>query len=132
MGNGDGKTNHSQTVVESLVGGVFGRMDAAYVTIEAQKSTGSLHAHCQCFVQCLHQHTALEEIFQLGAKEVEELRNSYLTYSGHVMHGVYEGHSKEEVSRNCRSRSLVARAQERAKHAGVARISAPEGCPCRA
>ena len=116
----------------TLVGGVFGRMDAAYVTIEAQKSTGSLHAHCQCFVQCLHQHTALEEIFQLGAKEVEELRNSYLTYSGHVMHGVYEGHSKEEVSRNCRSRSLVARAQERAKHAGVARISAPEGCPCRA
>ena len=28
----------------TLVGGVFGRMDAAYITIEAQKSTGSLHA----------------------------------------------------------------------------------------
>ena len=51
----------------TLMGGVFGRMDAAYVTIEAQKSTGSLHEHCQCFVQCLHQHTALEEIFRLGA-----------------------------------------------------------------
>ena len=82
----------------TLVGGVFGRMDAAYVTIEAQKSTGSLHAHCQCFVQCLHQHTALDEIFQLGAKKLEELRTSYLTYSGHVMHGVYEGHSEEEVA----------------------------------
>ena len=82
----------------TLVGGVFGRMDAAYVTIEAQKSTGSLHAHCQCFVQCLHQHTALEEIFQLGAKKLEELRTSYLTYSGHVMHGVYEGHSQEQVT----------------------------------
>ena len=82
----------------TLVGGVFGRMDAAYVTIEAQKSTGSLHAHCQCFVQCLHQHTALEEIFRLGAKKLEELRTSYLTYSGHVMHGVYEGHSQEEVT----------------------------------
>ena len=82
----------------TLVGGVFGRMDAAYVTIEAQKSTGSLHAHCQCFVQCLHQHTGLEEIFQLGAKKLEELRASYLTYSGHVMHGVYEGHSQEEVT----------------------------------
>ena len=82
----------------TLMGGVFGRMDAAYVTIEAQKSTGSLHAHCQCFVQCLHQHTALEEIFRLGAKKLEELRTSYLTYSGHVMHGVYEGHSQEEAS----------------------------------
>ena len=73
-------------------------MDAAYVTIEAQKSTGSLHAHCQCFVQCLHQHTALEEIFQLGATKLEELRTSYLTYSGHVMHGVYEGHSEKEAA----------------------------------
>ena len=82
----------------TLMGGVFGRMDKAYVTIEAQKSTGSLHAHCQCFVQCLHQHTALEEIFRLGAKKLEELRTSYLTYSGHVMHGVYEGHSQEEAS----------------------------------
>ena len=43
----------------TLMGGVFGRMDAAYVTIEAQKSSGSLHAHCQCFVQCLHQHTPM-------------------------------------------------------------------------
>ena len=49
-------------------------------------------------MQCLHQHTALEEIFRLGAKKLEELRTSYLTYSGHVMHGVYEGHSQEEVT----------------------------------
>ena len=82
----------------TLVGGVFGRMDAAYVTIEAQKSTGSLHAHCQCFVQCLHQHTGLEEFFQMRAKKLEELRSSYLTYSGHVMHSVYEGHSQEDVA----------------------------------
>eukprot|EP00438_Fugacium_kawagutii_P017484 Skav217980 [mRNA] locus=scaffold496:402099:408191:- [translate_table: standard] len=82
----------------TLVGGVFGRMDAAYVTIEAQKSSGSLHAHCQCFVQCLHQHTALQDIFDLAAEKLEELRNSYLVYSGHVMHGVYEGHSQEEVA----------------------------------
>jgi hypothetical protein len=81
-----------------LVGGVFGRMDAAYVTIEAQKSTGSLHAHCQCFVQCLHQHTALEEIFRLGEQKLKSLRTSYLAYSAHVMHGTYEGHSAEEVA----------------------------------
>ena len=40
----------------SVVGGVFGRMDAAYISFEAQKSTGSLHGHLQCFVQCMHQH----------------------------------------------------------------------------
>ena len=46
-------------------GGVFGRVDACYVSIEAQKSTGALHAHCQVFVQCLHQHTPLDKIFEL-------------------------------------------------------------------
>ena len=49
-------------------------------------------------MQCLHQHTGLEEIFQMGAKKLEELRSSYLTYSGHVMHSVYEGHSQEDVA----------------------------------
>ena len=87
----------------SLVGGVFGRMDAAYVTIEAQKSTGSLHAHCQCFVQCLHQHTALEEIFALGSEKLQELREAYLLYSGHVMHGVYEGLSQGEIKEGIRA-----------------------------
>ena len=32
-------------------GGIFGRIDAGYTSIEAQKSTGSLHAHSQLFVQ---------------------------------------------------------------------------------
>ena len=81
-----------------LVGGVFGRMDAAYITIEAQKSTGSLHAHCQCFVQCLHQHTALEEIFEMGEERLEQLRQDYLRYSAHAMHGVYDGHGSEAVA----------------------------------
>ena len=81
----------------TLMGGVFGRMDAAYVTIEAQKSSGSLRAHCQCFVQCLHQHTPLEEIFACGAERLTYLRSSYLRYSRHVMYGVYAGHSREDV-----------------------------------
>ena len=81
-----------------LVGGVFGRMDAAYVTIEAQKSTGSLHAHCQCFVQCLHQHTALEEIFSMDENALTRLRRGYLSYSKHVMHGIYAGRTQEDVA----------------------------------
>ena len=43
-------------------GGVVGRVDAAFTSIEAQKSTGGLHAHSQVFVQCLHQHAAVWEI----------------------------------------------------------------------
>ena len=46
----------------SATGGVFGRVDAVYVAIEAQKSTGSLHGHTQVFIQCLHQHNSLTEV----------------------------------------------------------------------
>ena len=45
-------------------GGIFGRADAAYACIEAQKATGSLHAHIQVFIQCLHQHTPLTEVLE--------------------------------------------------------------------
>ena len=34
-------------------GGIFGRLDAAYAAVEAQKSTGSLHAHLQPFFAVL-------------------------------------------------------------------------------
>ena len=49
-------------------GGIFGRVDAVFTSIEAQKSSGSLHAHSQVFVQCLHQHQPLWEI----ASKLEE------------------------------------------------------------
>eukprot|EP00959_Pyramimonas_sp_CCMP1952_P374558 7844379-Pyramimonas_sp.AAC.1 len=52
-------------------GDVFGRVDACYVSIEAQKSTGALHAHCQVFVQCLHQHTPLDKAFELVRANIE-------------------------------------------------------------
>ena len=42
-------------------GGILGRVDAMYTSIEAQTSTGSLHAHSQVFVQCLHQHTCVPD-----------------------------------------------------------------------
>ena len=38
-------------------GGIFGRIDGIFTSIEAQKSAGSLHAHSQMHVQCVHQHT---------------------------------------------------------------------------
>ena len=82
----------------TLVGGVFGRMDAAYITIEAQKSTGSLHAHGQCFVQCLHQHTPLQEIFSLAEDRLRSLREEYLEYVSHVTHSVYEGQNPDQIA----------------------------------
>ena len=82
----------------TVVGGVFGRMDAAYITIEAQKSSGSLHGHCQCFVQCLHQHTQLQEIFQLSCERLAALRAAYLEYNAHVMHGTYAGQDTEAIA----------------------------------
>ena len=46
----------------TCLGCIFGRIDAVFTSIEAQQSTGSLHAHSQLFIQCLHQHTSLEDI----------------------------------------------------------------------
>ena len=81
----------------ALLGGVFGRMDAVYVTIEAQKSTGSLHGHLQCFLQCLHQHTPLTEIFDMCALQLDELRRDYCQFQAHVGHSVYSGQTPEEI-----------------------------------
>ena len=51
--------------VATALGGIFGRIDAIFTSIEAHKSTGSLHAHSQLFIQCLHQHISLEDIIAI-------------------------------------------------------------------
>ena len=76
-------------------GGIFGRVDAIFTSIEAQKSTGSLHAHSQVFVQCLHQHTPLWEIVKQLKKSAGSMFNDYLNYKGHVCRQVYA--SEREV-----------------------------------
>lgn len=70
-------------------GGIFGRIDAGYTSIEAQKSTGSLHAHSQLFVQCLHQHTPLVDIMAKLHVDGKEVISQYLTYKSHVSRQVY-------------------------------------------
>ena len=69
-------------------GGVFGRVDAGYTSIEAQKSTGALHAHSQLFVQCLHQHEPLSEVLKRLAQK-PELVERYLRYKEHVCRTVF-------------------------------------------
>ena len=43
-------------------GGIFGRADAIFSAIEAQKSEGALHLHFKLYVQRAHQHKTLQEI----------------------------------------------------------------------
>ena len=82
----------------TTAGGVFGRLDAAYTAVEAQKSTGSLHAHSQLFVQCLHQHTPLADIMERLRTQHPGVIDRYLNYSAHVSRTVYEevGEALEE------------------------------------
>ena len=70
-------------------GGVFGRVDGVYISIEAQKSSGSLHFHAQVFVQCLHQHCSLEEIYKQMCSNPMFDVSEYLRYAEHVTRQVY-------------------------------------------
>ena len=61
--------------------------------LEAQKSTGGQHGHMQVFVQCLHQHTSLAEIFEFSRPRLDALRREYEAYNTHVCHATYAGQS---------------------------------------
>ena len=67
----------------TAVGGVFGRVDAVFGSIESQKA-GGLHLHTQLFVQCLHQHTPLHQILHRIRCGAGSLVQDYLTYANHV------------------------------------------------
>ena len=71
-------------------GGTAGRAEAAIACIEAQKSTGSLHAHMQVFLQNIHQHTPLHEVMErLRSIGGEELIQKYLRFKEHVSRQIY-------------------------------------------
>ena len=69
-------------------GGVFGRIDAAYGSLECQRS-GAFHLHCQFFVQCFHQFRPLSELQSMGREPLLELLRKYSDYSAHVRRMVY-------------------------------------------
>ena len=102
-------------------GGIFGRVDAVYISLEAQKSTGGMHGHAQVCVQCLHQHTALEEIFEMCEARLHELRRAYEQYNAHVCHASYAGQTAEAME----SRILSAEASWPDHEADVAMTAAP-------
>ena len=69
-------------------GGVFGRIDAAYGSLECQKN-GNYRLHGQFFVQCMHQFKPLSELTRLGKEPLLEMVRKYSDYSGHVKRMVY-------------------------------------------
>ena len=71
-------------------GGVLGRADGIYISIEAQKSAGSLHAHGQLHIECLHQHNPLLEVMSLIENGRHGLVAEYLRYKKHVCREEYE------------------------------------------
>ena len=71
-------------------GGVFGRADGIFISIEAQKSAGGLHAHGQLHIQCIHQHKPLSEILTELAGPKAYLVQEYLRYKEHVCRQWYE------------------------------------------
>ena len=70
-------------------GGILGRVDAVFTSIEAQKSTGSLHAHSQVFLQCLHQHTNIYQVLEKIREKPDAIVKEYLRYKAHVCRQVY-------------------------------------------
>ena len=69
-------------------GGVFGRVDVVYDSIECQKS-GTLHGHFQLFTQYYHQFIPLKELLKLPESDRLNILRKYTTYSAHVRRTTY-------------------------------------------
>ena len=72
----------------TAVGGVFGRVDAFFGSIENQKG-GALHLHGQLFAQCLHQHTPLHDVLHKIRTTKADIVKEYLAYANHVSRASY-------------------------------------------
>ena len=83
----------------TAMGGVFGRIDAIYGSIECQKC-GTLHLHLQAFLQCYHQVTPLSQLIHVGEKWLLEMLRRYSDYSGHVRRMIYSNPEAWEEERD--------------------------------
>ena len=71
------------------VASLAGRI-AFFISIEAHKSAGGLHAHGQLHVQCIHQHTPLAELLDLLTRDGGRIVQDFLSYKKHVCRQDYE------------------------------------------
>ena len=72
-----------------LHGGICGRVDAVFTSIEVQNFTGSLHAHSLFVIQCLHQHTGVHGIISMLRNNCTHVVPDYSDYKTHVCRQVY-------------------------------------------
>ena len=63
--------------------------------LKLQQSTGSLHAHSQVVVLCLHQHTCLSEVLQHVREQPGDIIKEKLNCKTHVIRQVYETDPEE-------------------------------------
>ena len=70
-------------------GGVFGRIDAVYASLECQRC-GTYHLHGQFFLECFHQFRSLKDLVEMGQEPLLELLRKYSDYSAHVRRMIYE------------------------------------------
>ena len=82
----------------TAMGGIFGRMDAIYGSLECQKS-GNLHIHLQAFLQCCHQFTSLSDLQKLAEKPLLEMLRGCTSYTSHVQRKVYSNQEAWEKER---------------------------------
>ncbi|CAE7470024.1 unnamed protein product, partial [Symbiodinium sp. CCMP2456] len=80
-------------------GGIFGRVDAVYGSIECQKS-GVLHIHFQVFVECFHQFKSLSELQTLDSERKVALFQKYCAYTAHASRTIYENPEEWEQKRD--------------------------------
>lgn len=72
----------------TAMGGIFGRVDAIYGSLECQKS-GNFHIHLQALVQCYHQFTSLQDLQNLSKQPLLDLLRRCTNYASHVQRKVY-------------------------------------------
>ena len=83
----------------TAMGGIFGRINAIYCSIECQKCS-TLHLHLQAFLQCFHQFAPLSQLIHLGEKRLLEMLRRYSDYSGHIRRMIYSNPEAWEEERD--------------------------------
>jgi len=97
--NGDNLTGCSDMFgsVASPIGGIFGRVDAYYGSIECQKA-GSLHIHCLVWLQSMHQHLPLRKIADMIDESMNRAKEQYEADPDNVEESqLNSGHSADNL-----------------------------------
>ena len=109
-------------------GGIFGRMDAVFGSVECQKA-GTLHLHLQGVVQCFHQFTPLSELVAMGKEPLLEMLRRYSSYTAHACQENHLCRSEEVGGRGAHgARRPMAKVQGKQPHGEPSKLPAARRC----